>query len=84
MDLASSSIRDAQISLRGAKYALIENNKHSDGKLKIILGNKREPCVTPLGANTFNNEDNKRKNIQFTITPTEEQHINSVYDWSLE
>ena len=42
MDIPSfAKISDPQISTRGAKYALIENNKlHGDGKIPRIIGNK--------------------------------------------
>ena len=84
MNVAFSSIRDPQISARRAKYAIIDNVNQADGKNKIILGNKKNPCKTPFGASTFNGDDAKRKCIEFVGTPEEEEQINDFYNWVLD
>ena len=80
-----AKILDPQVSVRGAKYALISTNKlHGDNKLRLTIGDKIIPTSTPFGVSTFNNDDATRKNIEFTISPSEEQKINSIYNWALE
>ena len=78
-------IADPQVSSRGAKYALIDNNKlhDGDGKIRITIGTKDNPSTTPFGASTYNNDDATRKNIEFVVTPEEEDKINSMYAWAI-
>jgi hypothetical protein len=83
MDFAT--ILDPQVSVRGAKYALISTNKlHGDSKLRLTIGDKILPTSTPFGVSTFNNDDATRKNIEFTIGPSDEAKINDIYNWALE
>ena len=86
MDIPSfARIADPQVSTRGAKYALIDNNKlHGDGKIRITIGSKDNPSTTPFGASTYNNDDATRKNIEFVVTPEEEAKVNSMYMWAIE
>ena len=86
MDIPSfARIADPQVSSRGAKYALIENNKlHGDGKIRITLGSRDHPSTSPFGVSVYNNEDATRKNIEFIVTPEEEDKINSMYAWAIE
>ena len=86
MDIPSfAKILDPTVSVRGAKYALISTNKlHGDNKLRLTIGDKLIPTSTPFGASCFNNDDATRKNIEFTISPSDEQKINSIYNWALE
>ena len=80
-----AKILDPQVSARSAKYALIDTKKlHGDGKLRITLGDKLIPCSTPFGVSTYNNDDATRKNIKFTVSPSDEARINSIYNWSME
>ena len=69
MDIPSfAKILDPQVSVRGAKYALIDTNKlHGDGKLRLQIGDKVFPSSSPFGVSTYNNDDATRKNIEFTI-----------------
>jgi hypothetical protein len=86
MDIPSfARISDPQISTRGAKYALVENNKlhGGDGKIRVIVGTKENPTSSPFGVSTYNNDDATRKNIEFIVTPHEEAKINSMYDWAI-
>ena len=85
MDIPSfAKILDPQVSVRGAKYALIDTNKlHGDGKLRLTIGDKTTPCSTPFGVSTFNNDDASRKNIEFQICPSDEAKINDIYNWAL-
>ena len=59
MDIPSfAKILDPQVSVRGAKYALISMNKlHGDNKLKLTIGDKIIPTSTPFGVSCFNNDD---------------------------
>ena len=86
MDIPSfAQILDPQVSARGAKYALIDTNKlHGDGKLRLKIGDKTIPSSSPFGISTFNNDDATRKNIEFTISPSDEAKINSIYKWTIE
>ena len=86
MDIPSfAKILDPQVSVRGAKYALIDTNKlHGDGKLRLTIGDKLIPVSTPFGVSTFNNDDATRKNIEFTICEKDEVKINDIYTWALE
>ena len=87
MDIPSfARIADPQVSTRGAKYALIDNNKlhDGDGKIRITIGTKDNPSTTPFGASTYNNDDATRKNIEFVVTPEEEAKVNSMYMWAIE
>ena len=86
MDIPSFyTILDPQVSVRGAKYAIISTNKlHGDNKLRLTIGDKVIPTSTPFGVSTFNNDDATRKNIEFTICPSDEAKINSIYNWALE
>ena len=86
MDIPSvAKILDPQVSVRGANYALISTNKlHGDKKLKLTIGDKVIPTSTPCGVSTFNNDDANREDIEFTICPSDEQKINSIYNWALE
>ena len=78
-------IADPQVSSRGAKYALIDNNKlHGDGKIRITIGTKDNPTSSPFGVSTYNNDDATRKNIEFIVTPEEEAKVNSMYMWAIE
>ena len=75
---------EPQISSRGTKYALIEYDcMHGDGKVKLIIGDRDVPTSTPFGASTFNNEDASRKNIEFSITPSDEAKIDLIYNWAI-
>ena len=77
-------IADPQISTRGAKYALIESDKlHGDGKIRMTIGTKDNPTSSPFGVSTYNNDDATRKNIEFIVTPEEEDKINSMYAWAI-
>ena len=78
MDIPSfAQILDPQVSVRGAKYALIDTNKlHGDGKLRLKIGDKTIPSSSPFGISSFNNDDASRKNIEFTISPSDEAKIN--------
>ena len=86
MDIPSfAKILDPQVSVRGAKYALIDTNKlHGDGKLRLTIRDKLIPVSTPFGVSTFNNDDATRKNIEFTICEKDEVKINDIYKWALE
>ena len=86
MDIPSfARIADPQVSSRGAKYALIDNNKlHGDGKIRITLGSRDHPSTSPFGASTYNNEEASRKSIEFIVTTEEEDKINSMYTWAIE
>ena len=86
MDIPSSvEIQDPQVSVRGAKYALISTNKlRGDNKLRLTIGDKQIPTSTPFGVSTFNNDNAPRKNIEFAICPSDGQKINSIYDWAIE
>ena len=66
MDIPSyARIADPQVSSRGAKYALIDNNKlHGDGKIRITIGTKDNPTSSPFGVSTYNNDDATKKNIE--------------------
>ena len=78
-------IADPQVSSRGAKYALIDNNKlHGDGKIRITIGTKDNPTSSPFGVSTYNNDEATRKNIEFIVTPEEEAKVNSMYMWAIE
>ena len=80
-----ATILDPQVSARGAKYALIDTNKlHGDGKLRLQIGDKVFPSSSPFGVSTYNNDDATRKNIEFTICPSDEVMINSIYNWTIE
>ena len=79
------TISDPQVSVRGAKYALLSTNRiHGDNKLRLTIGDKTTPCSTPFGVSSFNNNDSTRKNIEFTICPSDEAKINDIYNWALD
>ena len=85
MDISSARILDPQVSARGAKYALISTNKlHGDNKLRLTIGDKMIPASTPFGVSSYTNDDATRKHIEFTICPSDELKINSIYNWALE
>ena len=69
MDIPSfAKILDPQVSVRGAKYALISTNKlHGDNKLRLTIGDKIIPTSTPFGVSTYNNEMQRVKtlNVQY-------------------
>ena len=78
-------IADPQVSSRGAKYALIDNNKlHGESKIRITIGTKDNPTSSPFGVSTYNNDEATRKNIEFIVTPEEEAKVNSMYMWAIE
>ena len=85
MDPKSWTIRDPQISARGAKYCMIEDSssRANDGKIRLYIGSKESPSGTPFGASTFNGEEAKRKNIEFTLSPQQEESLQRVYDWAV-
>ncbi len=85
MDIPSfAQILDPQVSARGAKYALIDTNKHGDGKLRLQIVDKMIPSSSPFGISSFNNDDATRKNIEFTICPSDEVRIDAIYRWTIE
>ena len=86
MDIPSfAKILDPQVSVRGAKYALISTNKlHGTSKLRVTIGDKLIPTSTPFGVSTFNNDDATRTNIEFTICPSDDEKRNSIYNWALQ
>jgi len=85
MDPKTWMIRDPQISARGAKYCMIEDSssKSTDGKIRFNIGDRDAPTGTPFGASTFNGEEAKRKNIEFTLTPHQEESIQRFYEWTV-
>ena len=86
MDIPSfAKILDPQVSVRGAKYALVDTQRlHGDSKLRLTIGDKIIPTSTPFGVSTFNNDDATRKNIEFVVCPSVEVKINAIYNWALE
>ena len=85
MDPKTWTIRDPQISARGAKYAIIEDSSSgaTDGKVRFYIGDKNYPTGTPFGASTFNGEEAKRKNIDFFLAPAQEEELSRFYEWAL-
>lgn len=85
MDPNTWIIHDPQISARGAKYAMIEDSSsRSDGKVRLYIGSKDAPTGTQFGASTFNGEEAKRKNIEFYLTPKEEESLQRIYNWAVQ
>ena len=71
MDLAQITLKDAQVSARGAKSCLVRG---TDGqKLSSVLGTAQDPISTPFGASSFNSEDTTRKTIEFSLSPEQEK-----------
>ena len=73
MDLASITLKDAQVSARGARSCLVRG---TDGqKITFVLGSVQEPVTTPFGASAFNAEaDTSRKTLEISIgTEAEKQ-----------
>ena len=85
MDTTSWTIRDAQISARGAKYCLIEDlkPKSNDNKIRFSIGTKDNPTSTPFGAGTYNGEDVKRKTIDFALSQEDEESLQCIYEWTV-
>ena len=78
-------IADPQVSTRGAKYALIDNNKlQGDAKIRITIGNRQNPTTSPFGVSSYNDDEATRKNIEFIVTTEEEAKINSMYLWAVD
>ena len=85
MDTTSWTIRDAQISARGAKYCLIEDlkPKSNDNKIRFSIGTKDNPTSTPFGAGTYNGEEAKRKTIEFALSQEDEESLQCIYEWTV-
>ena len=85
MDPKTWMIREPQISARGAKYCMIgdSSSRANDGKIRLYTVSKESPSGTPFGASTFNGEEAKRKNIEFTLSPQQEESLQRIYDWAV-
>ena len=85
MDPKTWTIRDPQISARGAKYCMIDDSSSgsTDGKIRFYIGSKDAPTATPFGAGTFNGEEAKRKNIGFFLYSEQEEFLRQLYDWAV-
>ena len=85
MNLNSWTIRDPQISARGAKYCMIDDSSSGspDGKVRFYIGSKNAPTTTPFGAGTFNGEEAKRKNIDFFLYSEQEDFLKQIHSWAV-
>ena len=73
------SLGEPQISSRGAKTCTLECESE---RATFALGSKTAPTTTPFGANTFNDEDTARKNIEFRLTPEQDAEMHAFDDWA--
>ena len=82
MNPTTWTIRDPQISARGAKSCMLEDMSKEDRRIRFTLGGKDSPTQTPFGATTYNGEDAKRQTIEFYLTPQQESDFQAVVGWA--
>ena len=78
---SSAKVLDPQVSARGAKYALIDDNTL---KIEKSSRDKDHPFSSPFGVSTFKNDDATQTNIEFIISPAEDDKMNHVYSRAIE
>ena len=78
------TVRDPQISSRGAKSCQIEHTKPdagSDNKIRLNVGSKEHPTKTPFGATTFDGQESTQKTIEFNISDEEVEEFRGIVEW---
>ena len=81
MDFANISLKDTQVSARGAKSC---QARAQDGtKVAFVLGSTADPVSTPFGATSFTAEEGGRKTLEFSLTPEQEKEWAAFDDWSI-
>ena len=73
------SLLEPLISNRGAKTCTLECDSE---RAIFALGSKSAPTTSPFGANTFNDEDTARKNIELRLTPEQDAEMRAFDDWA--
>ena len=77
---ATYSLKDPQISARGAKSCQLQDK---DGKrVHFTLGSRLEPCTTPFGASSWNDENASRKTLDFHLTDEQAAEFDAFDVWA--
>ena len=77
---AAYSLKDPQISARGAKSCQLQDK---DGKrVHFTLGSRLEPCATPFGASSWNDENVSRKTLDFHLTDEQAAEFDAFDVWA--
>jgi hypothetical protein len=81
MDTANISLKDTQVSARGAKSCQVRGQ---DGtKITFVLGTSQEPVTTPFGANSFTEGEGGRKTLEFSLSAEQEKEWTAFDEWAV-
>jgi hypothetical protein len=82
MDLAEVTLKDTQVSARGAKSCQVRGQ---DGqKISFALGTASDPVTTPFGATSYNEGEGGRKTVEFSLTPEQDKAWLAFDHWAVE
>ena len=77
----SYALKDPQISARGAKSCQLHDKEGK--RVHLTLGSRTEPCTTPFGASTGNDEKATRKTIDFHLTDQQAAAFDAFDSWAV-
>ena len=78
---ATYSLKDPQISARGAKSCQLQNKEGK--RIHFTLGSRLEPCTTPFGASSWNDENASRKTLDFHLSDEQVAELDSFDEWAI-
>ena len=75
------TLSSPQTSARGAKSCQLQDK---DGKrVHFTLGSRLEPCTTPFGASSWNDENASRKTLDFHLTDEQAAEFDAFDEWAI-
>ena len=75
------ALKDPQTSARGARTCQLLDK---DGKrIHFTLGSRSEPCTTPFGASSWNDENASRKTLDFHLTDEQASEFQAFDTWAI-
>ena len=75
------ALKDPQTSARGARTCQLQDK---DGKrIHFTLGSRLEPCTTPFGASSWNDENASRKTLDFHLTDEQAAEFDAFDEWAI-
>ena len=82
MNLAEITLKDTQVSARGAKSC---QARGSDGqRITFVLGTSQDPITTPFGATSFTEgEGGGRKTLEFSLSTEQEKEWQAFDEWAI-
>ncbi len=82
MNLAEITLKDTQVSARGAKSCQARGT--DDQRITFVLGTNQEPITTPFGATSFTEGEGGRKTLEFSLSPEQEKEWQQFDAWAVE